>query len=383
MLNQLFSFLEHLIKKIRGWFFQPKYHFDSTFNLIFTLLYYWLFTLIFVYFFTALIINLMDNNVPPSIDPKIVIIKNKDKKSKDKLPQNFPDSATFINVRYTVEVLPGSDRTAPRKAQYYLENNQRLTRIQEYPDIVRVAGTTQKALGKFRNWFQFGNWAQLRLWKGSSPVSPIVQAGPDSTATEYTFPCRFTKLGQAVILWGIKREEDASCIFKPSNLKADKIKADKNTTLFETAFLQKEVRPISIVRMQLFENKIFQYKFAQTDENSNTISDLNQQQIIVSGNASETLVYIHRSNGSFKADVLTGSAIIQAGENPRKIVREDSRFTYRGYGDRGKVSQIDSKEVAKTEAVQIFLNTQKSPDIDPVVERLRLRLKKRPVNGGW
>ncbi|MCC5607200.1 hypothetical protein LC612_10465 [Nostoc sp. CHAB 5834] len=105
-----------------------------------------------------------------------------------------PNSATFDGTKGKIFVHPKGDIKSRRKPEDY----PKLTR----PDILWVAGTSPGS--------NFKSWAHLKLLVGSTPVSPVVQAGIDDTDTKYTFPCRI-ELGAGVIGWRLQKQSTSVC----------------------------------------------------------------------------------------------------------------------------------------------------------------------------
>lgn len=81
-----------------------------------------------------------------------------------------PNSATFDGTKGKIFVYPKGDIKSRRKPKKY----SKLTSS----DILFVAGTSPGS--------SFKSWAHLKLLAGSTPVSPVVQAGTDDTDTLLT-----------------------------------------------------------------------------------------------------------------------------------------------------------------------------------------------------
>jgi uncharacterized protein YkwD len=256
-------------------------------------------------------------------------------------------TATFDAVNGDVQIFPAGDTSS---SQTPTPNETTIRGIDsKRPDILWVAGTRPNS--------EYESWAHLRLWQGDTAVDPILQAGTDSTDTEYTFPCGVAITGSIVTGWGLRQESPWGC--ENIDLKHPDWKGSdlSNPYLTEKSGTKKFHRKTEI---------------AQNSSSKNRVR--------ISKDKDLTLVYAHNLDGDLAIDVLVGAIKVQTANNQSQSVQAGTRYVYFGSTKPETTININPSEIAKLRPVQIFLDSTKwGKDAKPLIERFREILVPDPL----
>jgi uncharacterized protein YkwD len=250
-------------------------------------------------------------------------------------------TATVNEFNGTVKIFPEGD---PNSSQTPTRNETTIRGTEsKRPDTLWVAGTSNSA---------YESWAHLQLQQDGTAVDPILQAGTDSTDTEYTFPCGVAIGGSIVTGWGLRQESPRGC--ENIDLQHPAWKTRKGLGL-SNPYLTEE----SSVKEFQKKTEIAQNNFSQSRVRISKAKDL-------------TLVYAYNLDGNLVIDVLVGEVKIQPANEPSLSLTAGSRYVSFGNIKPGVRSNINPSEIAKLRPVQIFLDSTKwGKDAKPLIERFR------------
>ena len=256
-------------------------------------------------------------------------------------------TATFDAFNGAVDIFPKGDKNSPQP----LTMNDTNRRI-DSKDILLVAGTRP-------NSSDAESWAHVRLWQEATVVDPILQAGTDSTDTEYTFPCGVAITGSIVTGWGLRQESPWGC----ENIDIQHLAWKSKDSDLSDPYLTEE----SSVKEFQKKAEIAQNNFSQSRVRISKAKDL-------------TLVYAYNLDGNLAIDVLVGAVKVQPANKPSLTLTAGSRYVYFGNIQPGSRSNINPSEIAKLRPVQIFLDSTKwGKDAKPLIERFREILVVSPI----
>lgn len=165
------------------------------------------------------------------------------------------------------------------------------------------------------------HWVHLLM----AGKKPLVQAGTDSSGTEYRFPCGYVR-GSMVV--GFKRGGSNGCVQITASSPQWKSSINK-TSIAQKSMPHKGSKDSFIAQSAL-------------------------SQLTVTPSNGLNLIYIHQVSGGTVVDVLVGSVTIKSPAGST-IVNGGIRYTDAADGRRGRTSPIP-KEVYSSRPVQIFLD---------------------------
>ncbi|NJR51846.1 MAG: hypothetical protein HC780_21985, partial [Leptolyngbyaceae cyanobacterium CSU_1_3] len=198
-----------------------------------------------------------------------------------------------------------------------------------------------ESYGRTEHWVHFS-------FQGGTPPTPIVQAGTDSTDSEYLFPCQYRR-GTVVIGWGTRRVGN-HC---------------KQITIASSRGRSKQLPGKWLAQSGTQGD-------AQNDSEALTLEASNRLNV----------VYINQSAGRPVINVLTGGVRVKSATQTT-IVGAGVQYIDSGDGRRGATRPIPP-EVYAARPVQIFLDPNNwTEEVRPQIKDFQAAIdlqKNRPVN---